>query len=75
MKLINFFLFFGSFLSSWIRIQPTKINADPDPQHWSCPLVQGSDGCDEGEHVGVQTTGEAFRRQKRTSSTSKHELS
>jgi hypothetical protein len=21
------------FLSSWIRIQPTKIKADPDPQH------------------------------------------
>ncbi len=32
----NFFHFCGSFLSFWIRIriQPTKINADPDPQHW-----------------------------------------
>ncbi len=31
-KTWNFFLFFyfrGSFLPSWIRIQPTKINADP----------------------------------------------
>ncbi len=27
---------FGSFLPFWIRIrtQPTKMNADPDPQHW-----------------------------------------
>ncbi len=30
------FNFLGSFLSSWIkiRIQLTKINAYPDPQHW-----------------------------------------
>ncbi len=31
----------ASFLSSWIRIKPTKTNADPDPQHcflyfWTC---------------------------------------
>ncbi len=25
--------FSGLFLSSWIRIQPIKINSDPDPQH------------------------------------------
>jgi hypothetical protein len=45
------------------------LNTDPGP------LVQASDGCGKGEHVGFQTTGEAFRHQKRTSSTSKHELS
>jgi hypothetical protein len=31
MKLFNFFQFLCTFLSSWIRIQPNKINADPDP--------------------------------------------
>ncbi len=39
MKFIKFFYFCRSFLPSWIqiRIQPTKINADPDPKvpkHW-----------------------------------------
>ena len=33
MEFPNFSLFCGSFLSSWIRIQHAKINADPDPQH------------------------------------------
>jgi hypothetical protein len=31
MKLFQFFQFLCTFLSSWIRIQPDKINADPDP--------------------------------------------
>ncbi len=50
---LNFWVIFWVILPFWIRIQPTKIIADPDPPHWSCPLVQGSDGCDEGEHVGA----------------------
>jgi hypothetical protein len=40
-KTINFFTFslFGSFLSTWTRIKPVKINAEPihahpDPQQW-----------------------------------------
>jgi hypothetical protein len=28
-SILSFFCFCGSFLPSWIRIQPTKINADP----------------------------------------------
>jgi hypothetical protein len=28
-KFINFFLFCGLFLPTWIRIDPTKFNADP----------------------------------------------
>ncbi len=47
-----FYLFFGSFLPSWIRIQPTSIQCGSGSSNWSCPLVQGSDGCDEGKHVG-----------------------
>jgi hypothetical protein len=35
MEFLNFSLICGSFLSSWIRIQHTKMNADPDPQ----PLI------------------------------------
>jgi hypothetical protein len=31
MKFINIFYFCGSFLPFWIRIQPTNINADPEP--------------------------------------------
>ncbi len=34
-KFLNFFHFFGSLLPSWIRIQPTKINADVDTKHWT----------------------------------------
>jgi hypothetical protein len=30
----RFSYFCGKFLPSWIRIQPAKINADPDPQQW-----------------------------------------
>jgi hypothetical protein len=35
MKCLNFLFIYRSFYPSWIRIriQPTKINADPDPQH------------------------------------------
>ncbi len=36
-NILHFIFFFcSSFLSTWIwiRIQPTKINAYPDPQHW-----------------------------------------
>ena len=33
MKFLNFFYFCYSFLPSWIRIQPTKTNADPVPQN------------------------------------------
>jgi hypothetical protein len=32
--IILFSFFEGSFLPTWILIQPTKINADPYPQHW-----------------------------------------
>jgi hypothetical protein len=32
MKFLYFFYFCGSLLPSWIRIQPTKKNSDPDPQ-------------------------------------------
>ncbi len=33
----HFFFFCVSFFPNWIRIrsQPTKVNADPDPPHWS----------------------------------------
>ncbi len=34
MKSRHFVMFFGSLLPSCIRIQPTKTNADPDPQHF-----------------------------------------
>ncbi len=32
--LSSLFSFCESFLFTWIRIYPTKINAGPDPQHW-----------------------------------------
>ncbi len=31
MKILSFFLFFGSFLPSWIRILIRNLYADPDP--------------------------------------------
>jgi hypothetical protein len=30
----TFFYYCGKILPTWIRIQPTKTNADPDPQNW-----------------------------------------
>jgi hypothetical protein len=30
----NLFIFFVTFLAIWIRIQRTKINADPETQQW-----------------------------------------
>jgi len=31
MKILSFFLFFGSFFPSWIRIRIRNFYADPDP--------------------------------------------
>ena len=31
MKILSFFLFFGSFFPSWIRIRIRNLYADPDP--------------------------------------------
>ncbi len=35
MKFLHFLYLCGSFLPPWFRIQPTKINADSNPQHYN----------------------------------------
>jgi hypothetical protein len=52
MNFPNFFVIFWVILPSWIRIQPTNIQCGSGSSTLTpCPLVHGSDGCDEGEPV------------------------
>jgi hypothetical protein len=52
MKILDFFLFLGSFLPSWIRIRIRNLNADPDPD----PTTQiNADPCGSGYGSGSET--------------------
>ncbi len=61
-----FLLFFWSFFCDpgSGSSRPKSMRVHTNPQHWSCLLVQGSDGCDEGEHVGAVGGGAGWRQSR-----------
>jgi hypothetical protein len=58
MKYLHLFSFSWVFLASWIWIKRTKINADPDLQHWCIVYLKfpynGREYCVHDESGGCQ---------------------